>query len=80
MKPSSRLPLWSLPVAAVIVAAVAAPLLWKPAAPAAEATTVSTPVVAAKVDSKPLPKMIAQLPPASGGSDSAGESKAKPAE
>lgn len=36
VKPSSRLPLWSLPVAAVIVAA--------------------------KVDSKPLPKMIAQLP------------------
>lgn len=62
VKPSSRLPLWSLPVAAVIVAAVAAPLLWKPSAPAAEATTVSTPVVAAKVDSKPLPKMIAQLP------------------
>lgn len=29
VKPARRLPLWSLPVAAVIIAAIVGPLLWK---------------------------------------------------
>ncbi|KFC10571.1 putative virulence effector protein [Trabulsiella guamensis ATCC 49490] len=59
-----RVPLWSLPVAAVVVAAVGAPMLWKQDAP----TAVPAPVVAqtpapvvlpAPAD---LPKLTAGLP------------------
>ena len=38
-----RVPLWTLPVAAVIVAAVAAPLLWPKQAPSAEPAPASAP-------------------------------------
>ncbi|URN97325.1 SrfA family protein [Leclercia adecarboxylata] len=48
-----RVPLWSLPVAAVVVAAVAAPLLWPKLAPTAE--PVKTAVAAAPVAIEPKP-------------------------
>lgn len=38
-----RVPLWTLPVAAVIVAAIAAPLLWPKQAPSAEPAPAPTP-------------------------------------
>ena len=38
-----RVPLWTLPVAAVIVAAVAAPLLWPKQAPSAEPAAAPAP-------------------------------------
>ncbi|WP_333849534.1 SrfA family protein [Leclercia sp.] len=47
-----RVPLWALPVAAVVVAAVAAPLLWPKQAPTAEAVNA---VVAAPVAIEPKP-------------------------
>lgn len=61
-KSTRRLPLWSLPVAAVIVAAIAAPLLWKQQAPAPAVAAVETPVEVARVDSKPLPELRSVLP------------------
>ena len=55
-----RLPLWSLPVAAVIIAAIVGPLLWK------QQTTQPVPAVAAievaKVDMAPLPALTSALP------------------
>lgn len=66
-KTSRRIPLWSLPVAAVVVAAVAAPLLWNSDAPSAEPAPVAQqvqaepePVAVASVT--PLPQLIAVLP------------------
>ena len=59
-KPTRRLPLWSLPVAAAVIAAIAGPLLWK------QHTESPAPAVAsidvAKVDSKPLPELTPSLP------------------
>ncbi len=59
-KPARRLPLWSLPVAAVIIAAIVGPLLWKQQAtqpvPAAAAVEV------AKIDMAPLPALASALP------------------
>ncbi|CZU31124.1 ssrAB-activated protein [Enterobacter cloacae] len=49
-----RVPLWSLPVAAVIVAAIAAPLLWPKQAPSAEPAPAAAPV--------PQPVAIAPKP------------------
>ncbi len=58
VKPSRRLPLWSLPVAAVIVAAIAAPLLWQSQTP-----TIATEVVNAPQPAMaPLPTLAAALP------------------
>lgn len=60
VKPTRRLPLWSLPVAAVIIAAVAAPRLWKAGTPA-----VATPTASVKVSpAEPLvlPVLTASLP------------------
>ncbi|EJN7216673.1 SrfA family protein [Citrobacter freundii] len=59
-KPARRLPLWSLPVAAVIIAAIVGPLLWK------QQTTQRVPAAAAvevaKIDMAPLPALASALP------------------
>lgn len=59
-KPARRLPLWSLPVAAVIIAAIVGPLLWKQQTtqpvPAADAVEI------AKIDMAPLPALASALP------------------
>lgn len=59
-KPARRLPLWSLPVAAVIIAAIVGPLLWK------QQTTQPVPAAAAvevaKIDMAPLPAPASALP------------------
>ncbi|WHP33391.1 SrfA family protein [Trabulsiella odontotermitis] len=59
-----RIPLWSLPVAAVVVAAVAVPLLWKQRATAVEPTPVVTQAPAPIELPAPadLPKLTAGLP------------------
>ncbi|MBJ9293862.1 ssrAB-activated protein [Citrobacter werkmanii] len=55
-----RLPLWSLPVAAVIIAAIVGPLLWKQQA-AIPAPSVA-PIAVAKADMTPLPELTSALP------------------
>jgi len=59
-----RVPLWSLPVAAVIVAAIATPLLWPKQAPSAEpvATPAPAPIVIAPKPVKPAVEMAMNLP------------------
>ncbi|HCB1917050.1 TPA: ssrAB-activated protein [Citrobacter braakii] len=59
-KPARRLPLWSLPVAAVIIAAMVGPLLWKqqPTPP----VHVVPPGDVAKADIAPLPELTSALP------------------
>jgi len=59
-----RVPLWSLPVAAVIVAAIATPLLWPKQAPSAEpvATPAPTPIAIAPKPVKPAVEMAMNLP------------------
>ncbi|MDY1035841.1 SrfA family protein [Lelliottia sp. CFBP8978] len=59
-----RVPLWSLPVAAIIVAAVAAPLLWPKAAPSAqpEPAPAPAPVAIAPQPVKPAVEMAMNLP------------------
>lgn len=59
-KPARKLPLWSLPVAAVIIAAIIGPLLWKQQATRPAPT--QQPVEIAKVDVKPLPTLTSALP------------------
>lgn len=59
-KPARRLPLWSLPVAAVIIAAIVGPLLWKQQA-AIPAPSVA-PIAVAKADMTPLPELTSALP------------------
>ncbi|POT55277.1 ssrAB-activated protein [Citrobacter amalonaticus] len=61
-KTPRRIPLWSLPVAAVIIAAVAAPLLWKQDAVVAEEISAVSPDIIAKAEMKPLPQLFASLP------------------
>lgn len=53
-----RIPLWSLPVAAVIVAAIATPLLWPKQAPSAE--PVAVPAAPIAIEPKPI-KPVEQL-------------------
>ncbi len=59
-KPARRLPLWSLPVAAVIIAAIVGPLQWKQQTtqPVPEAAAVEV----AKIDMAPLPALASALP------------------
>jgi len=59
-----RVPLWSLPIAAVIIAAVAAPLLWPKQAPSAEPTPESAPapLAIAPKPVKPAVEMTMNLP------------------
>ncbi|WP_054180090.1 SrfA family protein [Trabulsiella odontotermitis] len=59
-----RIPLWSLPLAAVVVAAVAVPLLWKQSAPAEVPVTVAaeTPAPVELPAPADLPKLTAGLP------------------
>lgn len=59
-----RVPLWTLPVAAVIVAAVAAPLLWPKAAPSAEPapTPAPAPVAIAPKPVQPVADIAMNLP------------------
>ncbi|WP_448885509.1 SrfA family protein [Citrobacter telavivensis] len=61
VKPSRRLPLWSLPVAALIIAAIAAPLLWKSQTPAIATEVVNVPPPPPP-ERKPLPTLTAALP------------------
>ncbi|MFX2611138.1 ssrAB-activated protein [Escherichia coli] len=58
-----RIPLWSLPVAAVIVAAIATPLLWPKQAPSAEPVAVpAAPVAIAPKPIKPAEQLAMNLP------------------
>jgi len=61
-----RIPMWSLPVAAVVVAAVAAPLLWNSQPSSSEPAPVAQPgpEEAAPVinNTPPLPQLVAVLP------------------
>ena len=58
-----RLPLWSLPVAAVVIAAVAAPLLWPKQAPSAEPAEAPAQTVAvAGAALKPVEQLALTLP------------------
>ncbi|MBM3070475.1 SrfA family protein [Lelliottia sp. RWM.1] len=59
-----RVPLWSLPVAAVIVAAVAAPLLWPKPAPSSEPepAPVLAPVAIAPKPVQPVEPLAMNLP------------------
>lgn len=58
-----RIPLWSLPVAAVIVAAIATPLLWPKQAPSAEPVAVpAAPVAIAPKPIKPVEELAMNLP------------------
>lgn len=61
-KPARRLPLWSLPVAAVVIAAIAAPLLWKQQPPESVTAPVATPTEVAQVNHTPLPELTQELP------------------
>ncbi|MGU3412497.1 SrfA family protein [Enterobacteriaceae bacterium C34A] len=63
-KKSRRIPLWSLPVAAVIVAAVAGPLLWPRQTTSAEpvVANVAPQSVVAKPSAPPLPALKPTLP------------------
>lgn len=54
-KPPRRFPLWSLPVAAVIVAAIAVPLLWQARTPAVPTAIVNVP----QPEMAPLPELAA---------------------
>lgn len=60
VKPARRLPLWSLPVAAVIIAAIVGPLLWKQQAAIPE--PLVAPIAVAKADMPPLPELTSALP------------------
>lgn len=58
-----RVPLWSLPVAAVIVAAIATPLLWPKQAPSAEPVAEpAAPVAIAPKPIKPVEQLAMNLP------------------
>jgi hypothetical protein len=58
-----RIPLWSLPVAAVIVAAIATPLLWPKQAPSAEPVAEpAAPVAIAPKPIKPVEQLAMNLP------------------
>ncbi|WKW35934.1 SrfA family protein [Enterobacter mori] len=58
-----RIPLWSLPVAALIVAAIATPLLWPKQAPSAEPVAVpAAPVAIAPKPIKPVEQLAMNLP------------------
>lgn len=58
-----RVPLWALPVAAVIVAAIATPLLWPKQAPSAEPVVVpAAPVAIAPNPIKPVEPLAMNLP------------------
>ena len=63
-KKSRRIPLWSLPVAAVIVAAAAAPLLWPRMTTSAEPAVahVEAPAVTPKAAALNLPELTPTLP------------------
>ena len=60
VKPARRLPLWSLPVAAVMIAAIVGPLLWKQHA--VIPTPSVAPIAVAKADMTPLPELTSALP------------------
>jgi len=64
MPKKRRVPLWSLPVAAVIVAAIAAPMLWSKQAPSAEPapTPAPAPVVIAPKPIKAAEPLAMNLP------------------
>ncbi|EDL9300138.1 ssrAB-activated protein, partial [Salmonella enterica subsp. enterica serovar Dublin] len=62
-KRARRLPLWSLPVAAVVIAAVATPFFWPSSSVDGGASPVrAAPVATAKTDVTPLPELTAHLP------------------
>lgn len=58
-----RVPLWSLPVAAVVVASIATPLLWPKQAPSAEPVAApAAPVAIAPKPIKPVEQLAMNLP------------------
>lgn len=61
-KRSRRLPLWSLPVAAVVIAAVATPFFWQSSSVDGSSPARAAPVAIAKTDVTPLPELTAHLP------------------
>ncbi|MRS15816.1 ssrAB-activated protein [Enterobacteriaceae bacterium RIT691] len=63
-KKGRRIPLWSLPVAAIIVAAIATPLLWPRQTPSAAPVIahVDAPAAVEKTLTPPLPELNASLP------------------
>jgi len=62
-KKSRRIPLWSLPVAAVFVAAIAGPLMWPRATTSAEPTQAPVESIAlTKPTAPPLPELTHTLP------------------
>ncbi|EFE08798.1 SrfA family protein [Citrobacter youngae] len=60
LKPARRLPLWSLPVAAVIIAAIVGPLLWKQQT--ASPVPAVAPITVAKAEMTALPELTSVLP------------------
>ncbi|ECB7345380.1 ssrAB-activated protein [Salmonella enterica subsp. enterica serovar Kentucky] len=61
-KRARRLPLWSLPVAAVVIAAVATPFFWPSSSVDGASPVRAAPVATAKTDVTPLPELTAHLP------------------
>ncbi|EFO9568657.1 ssrAB-activated protein [Salmonella enterica] len=61
-KRARRLPLWSLPVAAVVIAAVATPFFWPSSSVDGSSPVRAAPVATAKTDVTPLPELTAHLP------------------
>ncbi|EAM7072949.1 ssrAB-activated protein [Salmonella enterica] len=61
-KRSRRLPLWGLPVAAVVIVAVATPFFWPSSSIDGSSPASAAPVVIAKTDVTPLPEITAHLP------------------
>ncbi|VFS02716.1 ssrAB activated gene [Salmonella enterica subsp. enterica serovar Typhimurium] len=55
-KRARRLPLWSLPVAAVVIAAVATPFFWPSSSVDGASPVRAAPVATAKTDVTPLPE------------------------
>ncbi|EBA3174049.1 ssrAB-activated protein, partial [Salmonella enterica] len=61
-KRARRLPLWSLPVTAVVIAAVATPFFWPSSSVDGSSPVRAAPVATAKTDVTPLPELTAHLP------------------
>ncbi|HCM1918140.1 TPA: ssrAB-activated protein [Salmonella enterica subsp. salamae serovar 28:r:e,n,z15] len=61
-KRSRRLPLWSLPVAAVVIAIVATPFFWQSSSVNGSSPARVAPVAITKINVTPLPELTAHLP------------------
>lgn len=61
-KRSRRLPLWGLPVAAVVIAIVATPFFWQSSSVNGSSPARVAPVAITKINVTPLPELTAHLP------------------